>query len=156
MEISFILNGNPVNAGIAPTQTLLDVLRESFRLTGTKEGCSEGECGACTVLVNGKAVVSCLMLAPQAEGCEVTTIEGLSLGGELHPIQTAFVKEGAVQCGYCTPGAVMSSYALLSENPRPGEGEIRAAIAGNLCRCTGYQKIVKAVQRAAEEMDDPV
>ncbi len=128
---------------------LLDVLRRQLGLTGTKDGCGEGDCGACTVLVGGRAVASCLMLAVEAEGKEVLTIEGLAQGGKLHPIQEAFVQRGAIQCGYCTPGMIMSAKALLDSNPRPTERDVRTAIAGNLCRCTGYQKIVEAILAAS-------
>lgn len=127
---------------------LLDVLREVLGLTGTKEGCGEGECGACTVLVDGKPVDSCLVLIGQVQGRAITTIEGLSNGKELHPLQQAFIDEGAIQCGYCTPGMILAAKALLDSNPNPGEEEIRRSISGNLCRCTGYQKIIKAVQAA--------
>lgn len=145
----FVLNGEPVECECEPNETLLQVLRERFNLTGTKESCGKGECGACTVIMDGQAVNSCLILAGQLEGKEIITIEGLAKDGELDPIQDAFVQEGAVQCGYCTPGMIMSSKALLMKTPDPSEREIRRALAGNLCRCTGYTKIVKAVQRAA-------
>ena len=123
---------------------------EKFDLTGTKEGCGQGECGTCTVIVDGKAVNSCLMLAGQVDGSKVTTIEGLSKGAELNPVQKAFINEGAIQCGYCTPGMVMSAEALLLENPKPNQTEIKEAIVGNLCRCTGYTKIINAIQKAVE------
>ena len=130
-------------------RTLLDVLRRDLNLTGTKKGCDEGDCGVCTVLVDGEPINSCLFLAVKAEGHEVATIEGLERDGVLHPIQKAFVEEGAVQCGFCTPGMVMSTKALLDVNSKPNEEEIRTALSGNLCRCTGYVRIVKAVQTAS-------
>jgi len=150
--LSFSVNTHPVTIVIEPHLTLLDVLRENLGLTGTKEGCGTGDCGACTVLVNGKPVCSCLMLAVEAEEQEVTTIEGLATNGELHPIQKAFIANGGVQCGFCTPGVALSSAALLTRNPHPTEPEIREALSGNLCRCTGYDKIVRAVQAAAKEI----
>jgi len=135
-----------------PGRTLLTVLREEFGLTGSKDGCSQGDCGACVVLVNGQAVNSCMVLAPQAQGCEVMTIEGLASDGVLHPLQRAFGETWAFQCGFCTPGMLMSCYALLMSNDNPSREEILTAIAGNFCRCTGYQGVVKAVQQAAAEM----
>lgn len=149
-SIRFTVNKQLVHVWAVPSARLLDVLREELRLTGTKEGCGQGECGACTVLLDGKAVNSCLVLVGQADGREVLTVEGLAINGQLHPLQEAFIEEGAVQCGYCTPGMLLSAQALLAEIPLPSENEIRVAIAGNLCRCTGYAKIVKAIQSAAE------
>lgn len=148
-EIRLKINGVEQQVLVAPWQSLLDVLREELGLTGTKKGCNEGECGACTVLLDGKPVNACLVLAVKADGREVTTVEGLAGPGGLHPLQQAFVEEGAVQCGFCTPGMLMAAKALLDTNPCPDEREIRAALAGNLCRCTGYVRIVRAVQRAA-------
>ncbi|WP_028306455.1 (2Fe-2S)-binding protein [Desulfitibacter alkalitolerans] len=129
---------------------LIDLLREKLRLTGTKEGCGEGECGACTVLMDGKIVNSCLVLAIQAQGKEIITIEGIGSGKELHPVQQAFLEEGAVQCGYCTPGMVISAVDLLNKYPKPSKQEIKRHLAGNLCRCTGYDKIMKAVLKASQ------
>ena len=134
-----------------PNRTLLEVLREDLHLTGTKESCGEGVCGSCTVLVDGTPVRSCLTLAVAVQGKEITTIEGLSAGEKLHPLQEAFVNHHAIQCGFCSPGMILTSYALLKENPRPTEAEIRRAISGNVCRCTGYVKIVEAVKSLAEE-----
>ncbi len=149
-RIEFLLNGQPAAAEVEGSQSLLAVLRERFELTGAKEGCGTGECGACTVLVDGLAVSSCLLAAAEVAGCSVETIEGLAApGGKLHPIQEAFVHNGAIQCGFCTPGMIMSSKALLDHNPDPSEDEIRTAIEGNLCRCTGYAQIVAAVKDAA-------
>lgn len=150
--VSFCVNGRAVSAEVPATRTLLDFLREDLGLTGTKEGCGKGECGACTVLVDGKPVNSCLMLAYQADGRQVVTIEGLERDGSLHPIQEAFVSEGAVQCGFCTPGMIMSAKALIDSNPSPTRDEIRQAISGNLCRCTGYAKIIKAIEVAAAKL----
>lgn len=148
--MSFTLNGQTVTAEVAGGDTLLNVLREQFDLYGAKEGCGAGECGACTVIVDGQAITSCIYPAMEAEGREVTTIEGLAKpGGDLHPIQESFIEKGAVQCGFCTPGNVLSAKALLDENPHPSEHEIRTAIAGNLCRCTGYHQIVEAITHAA-------
>ncbi len=156
-EHSIIVDGN---------RRLLDVLREDLNLTGVKEGCGVGECGACTVILNGKAVNSCLILAGQVQGSEIITIEGL--GGEngepypkdtlypvgtLHPLQQAFIDAGAVQCGFCTPGIILSAFALLAENPNPGEDEIKEALSGNLCRCTGYKQIIEAVKLASSEIN---
>jgi carbon-monoxide dehydrogenase small subunit len=152
-KLSFSVNKQPVDIVIEPHLTLLQVLRDTLGLTGAKEGCGTGVCGGCTVLVDGEQVCSCLGLAVEAEGQEVITAEGLGNHGDLHPVQKAFIVHGGLQCGFCTPGMVMSSSALLARNPRPTEGEIRAALAGNLCRCTGYDKIVRAVQAAAEEVE---
>jgi len=147
-----VVNGRPVELTVAPNRRLLDVLRDDLGLTGTKEGCGEGECGACTVLLDGRPVNSCLVLAPEASGKKIVTIEGLSEDGRLHPIQQAFLEAGAVQCGFCTPGMILAAAALLEENPRPDERAIRTAISGNLCRCTGYVKIVEAVRLAAVKL----
>ncbi len=147
--LSFHINGQTLTAELDPSLRLLDALRDVFGLTGTKEGCAEGECGACTVIMNGRAVNSCLILAGQAAGAEITTIEGLSPDGELSRLQQAFVDAGAIQCGFCTPGMILSAKALLDKNPHPTVQEIKVAISGNLCRCTGYRKIVKAVQIAS-------
>ena len=152
MKISFTVNGRVEERDVRDDERLLDLIRDDLQLTGTKEGCGEGECGACTVLIDGKAVVSCLVLAPQVNGKEILTIEGLAPGEELHPIQRAFVEKGAVQCGFCTPGFIMSTYALLTSNIDPSDEEILAALEGNLCRCTGYAKIIEAVRYAAELM----
>ncbi len=148
IKISFILNDENVSAEVDPRKRLLDILREDFSLTGVKEGCSEGECGACTVIIDDKAVTSCLVLAPQVNGHRVTTIEGLEKNGELHPLQEAFIKAGAVQCGFCTPGMILAAKALLDKNPDPTREEIKTAISGNLCRCTGYKKIIEAIEVA--------
>lgn len=147
--ISFILNGEPMEAMVADNMTLLDFIRDTLDLTGTKKGCEEGECGACTVMIDGKPVNSCLCLAKEINGRELTTIEGIAKAGKLHPLQQKFIEKWALQCGYCTPGMIMSAKALLDSNPHPTEEEIRDAIAGNLCRCTGYAKIVEAIQAAA-------
>lgn len=152
MELNFTLNGRKVSAQIEVDTTLLELLREHFGLMGTKEACGRGECGACTVLLNGSAVTSCILPAAKAQGGEVLTIEGLQKNGELHPIQKAFIDAGAVQCGYCTPGMVMSAKALLDRNPDPTREEIERAMSGNICRCTGYVRIIQAVQLAAERM----
>jgi len=147
----FNINGEIYEAEIDIRRTLLEALRENFSLMGTKKGCNEGECGACTVLLDGKPVTSCLVLAIEAQGKRVETVEGLSQNGELHPLQQAFVEHGSFQCGFCTPGVLMAARGLLNENAKPTEEEIRRAIAGNLCRCTGYNKIVDAVLDAAEK-----
>ncbi|OYD13754.1 (2Fe-2S)-binding protein [candidate division WOR-3 bacterium JGI_Cruoil_03_44_89] len=150
MKIKFTVNSEEREIVTEPTRTLLSILREELGLTGTKEGCGKGECGACTVIMDGKPVPSCLVLACQLDGCEITTIEGLSENGNLDPLQKAFIEEGAVQCGFCIPGMIMSAKALLMRNPSPTEDEIKEAISGNLCRCTGYTKIVKAIEKAAK------
>ncbi len=148
--IQLTINGEPVEAAVSTNQTLVQFLREDMGLTGTKHGCGLGDCGACTVLMDGKAVNSCLVLAIQADRTAIMTIEGLAENGNLHPLQQAFVDKGAIQCGFCTPGMILSAKALLDEKPNPSELEIRTAISGNLCRCTGYQKIVQAVDEAAK------
>ena len=150
--IELTINGQPVEAVVEPNRTLLQFLREDLGLTGTKHGCGLGDCGACTVILDGQPVNSCLVLAMQANGKEVLTIEGLAENGKLHPIQQAFVDKGAIQCGFCTPGMILSAKALLDANPKPTEEDIRMAISGNLCRCTGYQKIVEAIGEAAEKI----
>lgn len=149
-NIRMKLNDEPVEELIQENWTLLDFLRNNLGLTGTKKGCEEGECGACTVLLDDKPVNSCLTLAVEADGREIRTIEGVARNGELYPIQKAFIEKWGLQCGFCTPGMIMSATALLKENPNPTELEIREAIAGNLCRCTGYTKIVEAISTAAE------
>lgn len=150
--IQLTINGQPVEAAVDANRTLLQLLREDLGLTGTKHGCGLGDCGACTVILDGQPVNSCLVLATQANGRDVLTIEGLAENGKLHPIQQAFVDKGAIQCGFCTPGMILSAKALLDANPKPTEQEIRMAISGNLCRCTGYQKIVEAIGEAAEKI----
>jgi len=152
MKLRFVLNGRPIEVETHPGRRLLDLLREDLGLIGVKEGCGEGECGACTVLVDGKPRLSCLTAAIQVEGKEILTIEGLRENGELHPIQRAFVEAAGVQCGFCTPGFIMATYALLKEKPDPSPDEVRAWLSGNLCRCTGYQQIVEAVLLAAKYM----
>ena len=147
--IGFYVNGDFREVEIRRKTTLLQVLRDEFRLTGTKNGCGQGQCGACTVIVDGKAVRSCVYLAHRADGKRVETIEGLARDGELHPLQKAFVEHGAIQCGFCTPGMIMSAADLLKNNPNPSEKEIRAYLEGNICRCTGYHNIVKSIQAAA-------
>ena len=146
------VNGGARETEAEPHESLLDVLRDNLRLTGSKKGCNEAECGSCTVLLNGRPVVSCLVLVPDAVGHDIVTIEALAEAGTPHPVQRQMVEQGGVQCGYCTPGMIMSAYALLQENPDPTDEEVRFAISGNICRCTGYGKIVKAVQEAAEEL----
>ncbi len=144
-----LVNGEEFDLYTAPHRTLLEVLRDELGLTGTKEGCGTGDCGACTVLMDGRAVNSCLVLAPEATGREIATIEGLATNGRLHPIQQAFVDAAAAQCGYCTPGMILSIKALLDRNPSPTLDEVRLGIAGNLCRCTGYAKVYEAIEAAA-------
>jgi aerobic carbon-monoxide dehydrogenase small subunit len=150
--IRVTINGRIYEEDVEPRQLLVHFLRETIGLTGAHVGCVIGECGACSILLDGKVVKSCLHLAVQADGREITTVEGLSTDGELNPVQEAFVKNYAFQCGYCTPGMVMTSYALLQTNPKPTDDEIRKALAGNLCMCTGYVQIVDAVKEAAKEM----
>jgi aerobic carbon-monoxide dehydrogenase small subunit len=151
--IALKVNGDAYEVAVDPWRTLNEVLRDDLRLTGTKRGCGDGDCGACTVLLDGRSVLSCLTLAVAADGCDIRTVEGLAEGRErLHPIQAAFVAGGAIQCGYCTPGMELSALYLLSRNPCPAEADIRAALAGNLCRCTGYAKIVAAIQAAAHRL----
>ncbi|HHT63506.1 MAG: (2Fe-2S)-binding protein [Bacillota bacterium] len=151
-RITLNVNGRDYDISIEPDMVLADVLREKLDLTGTKVSCREGECGACTILMDGKACLSCLTLAVQAQGKKIVTIEGLAEKGQLHPIQKAFINHGAIQCGYCTPGMIMSAKALLDENPNPTPDEVKTALSGNLCRCTGYVKIVDAVMAAADDM----
>ena len=149
VTVRFVLNGEPVEANIPANMLLVDLIREHFGLTGTKVACGKGECGACTILFDGNPVPSCLLLAAQAEGHEIVTIEGLSRLPGFSYLEDAFIEEGAVQCGFCTPGFVVSAYALIVKNPNPGEEDIKEALSGNLCRCTGYVKIIKAVKKAA-------
>jgi len=151
IELKLDVNGRERQVAAAPHQTLLEVLRDELGLIGAKKGCGTGDCGACTVLVDDQAMCSCLLLAVEAEGRQITTIEGLASGDDLHPVQRAFVECGALQCGFCTPGMVLSTVALLRRSPNPSQAEIRDALAGNLCRCTGYDKIVKAVLQVAKE-----
>jgi len=152
MKVFFILNGLQTIIDVDPDRRVVDILREDLQLTGTKEGCGSGECGACSILVDGESRLSCLILAAQLEGRQVVTVEGLAAGGKMHPVQEAFVEHGAVQCGFCTPGMVMAVVDLLSRNAEPTRSEVREGISGNLCRCTGYQKIVDAVEAAAKAM----
>jgi len=151
-SMSFKINGMIFEGEIDHRRTLLEVLRENFGLLGTHKGCDEGQCGACTVLVNGKAVNSCLVLAAGVQGKEITTIEGLARDEKLHPIQEEFINAGAIQCGFCTPGMIMTAKAFLDRNPDPTEDEIRNGLCGNLCRCTGYFQIIEAVTKAAERL----
>jgi carbon-monoxide dehydrogenase small subunit len=151
LKLHFILNDQPVTLETAPDRRVVDLLREGLGLTGTKEACGAGECGACTIWVDGSTRLSCLMLAAQLEGRRITTIEGLAAPEGLHPIQEAFIEEGAVQCGFCTPGMAMTAAHFLKETPHPTRQEIREGLSGNLCRCTGYQKIVDAVVAAADK-----
>jgi len=152
MKIEINLNNRKRIVEVRPEELLLDVLREEFNFKGTKYGCGIGECGACTVIMNGKPVLSCQMLAAAADGQNFETIEGLADGNDLHPMQQAFIDEGAVQCGFCTPGMVLTANALVGENPDPSDEEIKNAIRGNLCRCTGYENIIQAVHTGAEKM----
>ncbi len=152
MAISTTVNGDPAEFLCDPGETLLDALRESLGLTGAKEGCGSGDCGACTVMLDGAMVCSCLVLAAEVEGRSIATIEGVAEGSVLHPVQDKFLEFGALQCGFCTPGFIVAAKALLDHNPDPDESEIRYWLAGNLCRCTGYDKIVRAVQSAAAQM----
>lgn len=150
--MTFTINGEIYEDEIDVRRTLLEVLRENFGLTGTKRGCNEGECGTCTVLLDGKPVASCLVLAVEAQGKSIETVERLAQNGELHHLQQAFIEHGAFQCGFCTPGVLMAAKGLLNENPKPSEEEVRSAIAGNLCRCTGYNKYVEAILDAATKL----
>ena len=151
--VTMTVNGKPVSASIDARTLLVQFIRENLQLTGTHVGCDTAQCGACTVHMNGRAVKACSMLAVQAEGASITTIEGLATGGELHPMQQAFHECHALQCGFCTPGMVMSAMQLLQDNPKPTEEQIRAGLEGNICRCTGYQNIVKAIQYAAAKIN---
>jgi carbon-monoxide dehydrogenase small subunit len=152
LQVSTIVNGDAQAFLCDPGATLLDVLRDELQLTGTKEGCGSGDCGACTILLDGQMVCACLVLAAEAEGRQVGTIEGVAEGSVLHPVQAKFLEHGALQCGFCTPGFIVASKALLDHNPAPTESEVRYWLAGNLCRCTGYDKIVRAVMDAAAEL----
>jgi aerobic-type carbon monoxide dehydrogenase small subunit (CoxS/CutS family) len=152
MILEFVLNNQPVSMECSGSETLLSVLREHFGLLGVKEGCGVGECGACTVLLDDRAVNACLMAVGKVHGRRILTIEGLAQDGKLHPIQGAFVELGAIQCGFCSPGMIMAAYALLQENPAPSRQEVMEGLAGNLCRCTGYHDIVRAIQRAARQL----
>jgi carbon-monoxide dehydrogenase small subunit len=154
IKIKFNLNGEDLETEVQPNRRLLDFLREDLGLTGTKEGCGIGECGACTVLLNNKAVNSCLVLACQVNRTEILTIEGVAKNGVLHPIQESFLSSGAVQCGFCTPGMILSAFALLVDNPLPTEEDIKESIAGNLCRCTGYKQIIEAIQKTAKTLKE--
>jgi carbon-monoxide dehydrogenase small subunit len=151
-HVSAVINGEPMDFLCEPQQTLLDVLRDELGLTGSKEGCGSGDCGACSVILDGRLVCSCLMLAVEADGHSVQTIEGLATGNKLHPVQQKFLEHAALQCGFCTPGLLVAAKALLDRNPKPTETEARYWLAGNLCRCTGYDKIIRAVLDAAAEM----
>ena len=153
VEVAMEVNGHAVTMSVPGGERLLDTIRERLRLTGTKEGCGVGECGACTVILNGRAVNSCLVLTAQCDGAEIMTVEGLAEDGEMHALQQAFIEHGAVQCGFCTPGMLMSAKALLDADPHPDRHKIRQAIAGNLCRCTGYEQIVQAVESVARQAD---
>ncbi len=153
VKVKFKLNGKELELETKPNKRLLDLLRDDLNLTGTKEGCSIGECGACTVIMNGKAVNSCLVLAGEINNSEIITIEGIAQNGNLHPLQENFLKYGAVQCGFCTPGMILSAYALLRVNPEPDEETIKEAIAGNLCRCTGYKQIIEAIKHSTKITD---
>jgi aerobic-type carbon monoxide dehydrogenase small subunit (CoxS/CutS family) len=151
-SVRFSVNGDPVEVAVEPGTTLLECLREELGLTGSKQGCDKGDCGACTVLLDGRAVLACLTLVHAVAGRRVVTVEGLAEAGRLHPLQDAFDTEGAAQCGFCTPGMLMSAFALIEENPRPSRDQVREALAGNLCRCTGYTKILDAVVKAAGQV----
>ena len=150
--ITLMVNGEFHDVAVEPRTALLDVLREELRLTGAKKGCELGNCGSCTVLADGKPVLSCLMLAVEAQGKDIVTIEGLAKNGQLHPLQQAFIDCAALQCGFCTPGLILSAKALLDKNPQPTEEEVKEAISGNLCRCTGYTNIVEAILKAAQSV----
>ena len=150
--IRITVNGQPHELAVEPHWTLLETVREQLGLTGSKEGCGTGDCGACSMIVDGRLITSCLVLAPEADGSEVLTIEGLARNGELHPVQRAFIDSGGVQCGFCTPGMIMATKTLLESNPRPSLEDVRLGLAGNLCRCTGYTKIYEAVLAAAQKI----
>ena len=152
ISINLMVNGKAYSIKTSYKRTLLDLLRDELGFSGIKDGCHEGECGACTVLCDGAPMNACLILAGQADGHHIQTIEGLGSNGDLHPVQKAYIQSGAVQCGFCTPGFILSSVALLERNPDPSDGEIKEALAGNICRCTGYTKIIDAVKAAAEEL----
>ena len=152
--ITLTVNDTAYEVAITPWQTLLDVLRDELGLIGTKKGCDVGTCGVCTVIMDGKAVLSCLLLAVECEGQNITTIEGISSPDSLHPIQTSFIENGAIQCGFCTPGIIMTSKALLDENPQPTDDQIKEALAGTFCRCTGHIKIMEAVKKVAQPADE--
>ncbi len=149
-RINITVNGEPKELFIEPDRLLVDAIRSDLELTGTKKGCGTGDCGSCTILLDGRAVKSCLILAVEADGCQILTIEGLQSGGKLHPLQEAFIRHGAIQCGFCSPGMMMSAKALLDEFPTPTEEQVKLALAGNLCRCTGYRKIIAAVLSVSE------
>tara|TARA_A100001037_G_C15118237_1_gene622480 strand:- start:1173 stop:1667 length:495 start_codon:yes stop_codon:yes gene_type:complete len=151
-DISFTVNGQQYDIAVEPRKTLLAVLRDQLQLTGTKEGCSTGDCGACTIIIDGATYTSCLVLGVEADGRDITTVEGIAEGDKLHPVQDAFVKKGGLQCGFCTAGLIVSSAALLDENPDPTDDEIKVGLSGNLCRCTGYTKITEAVRDASKVM----
>ena len=153
-QVTTTLNGSETDFLCEPRQSLLEVLRDEIGLTGTKEGCNNGNCGACSVIMNGRVVNACCVLGVEAQGANITTIEGVAHGTQLHPLQTAFLEEAALQCGICTPGFIISAKALLDQDPHPDEHKIRFWLAGNLCRCTGYDKIVKAVQRASNQLQE--
>ncbi|MEC9488935.1 MAG: (2Fe-2S)-binding protein [Halanaerobium sp.] len=153
LKVTLTVNGERRTLEVKARTRLIDLLRDGLRMTGTKEGCGKGECGACSVIMDGKLVPSCLILAKQADGTSIITSEGLNRDGQLHPIQKAFIESGAIQCGFCTPGMVLAALALLAENPRPSREEIRKGLAGNICRCTGYEKIIAAIELAAERIN---
>ena len=153
-QLALSVNGEAVETSVAPYKTLLEVLREDLGLTGTKHGCELGECGACAVLIDGEPQLSCLVLALECEAREIETVEGMARGAQLHPLQAAFADLGAAQCGYCTPGILLTAKALLAREPRPSPSRIKEAISGNLCRCTGYQQIVEAIEEGARRMND--
>jgi carbon-monoxide dehydrogenase small subunit len=154
VRVQFTINGEQQEFLCEPRQSLLECLRDILGLTGTKEGCNDGNCGACTVILDGRVVTSCLVLGVEAEGCQITTVEGLAKGNELHPLQRSFLENAALQCGICTPGFLVAAKALLDQQPNPSEDEIRLWLANNLCRCTGYDKIIRAVKQAAEQMQE--
>ena len=153
-QITLTVNGELYKLEVDSNRRLLDILRDDLNLTGTKEGCGEGDCGTCTVIMDDKAVVSCLVLGVEADGSDILTIEGIAAGDKLHPLQEEFVSQGAIQCGFCTPGMILSAKAFLEKNPSPSEKEVRKAMVGNLCRCTGYAKIVKAIVSASEKIGE--